>query len=229
MGAVKSKSPKRATKRKVARHKVRDSIEKMILEERIKPGEKIVQLQLSRMFNVSLGMIREALFELQRSGLIEAFDNRGIFVRKIDPETIREFCTVRELFEGLAARECCGKLKPQDATDLLRMVDEVYRLAISGRQAEKAAVDREFHSRIVQISGNRLLVGMSQQYRVLGKIVGTSTDPQETRDSHIEIIKAIESEDPLKAEFAAREHVRRVLHVIEEKLRTGARDLQWLT
>lgn len=229
MAAVKPKAPKPAPGRKVARHKVRDAIEKMILEGRIKPGEKIVQLQLSRMFDVSLGMIREALFELQRSGLIEAFDNRGIFVRKLDPQTIREFYIVRELFEGLAARECCGKLKPKDAAELRQMVEQVFQFANAGRQAEKVALDRDFHSRIVQISQNRLLIAMSQQYRVLGKIVGASTDPKGTRDSHLAIIKAIESGDPLKAEAAAREHVRRVMHVVEQKIASGGADLQWLT
>lgn len=229
MAAIKQKEPKPVAGRKVARHKVRDAIETMILEGRIRPGEKIVQLQLSRMFDVSLGMIREALFELQRSGLIEAFDNRGIFVRRLDPQTIREFYTVRELFEGLAARECCGRLKPKEAGELRAMVKEVYQLAIAGRQAEKVKLDRDFHSRIVKISGNRLLVTMSQQYRVLGKIVGASTDPKGTRDSHLAIIDAIESGDPLKAEFAAREHVRRVLGVVEEKLASGAADLQWVT
>jgi DNA-binding GntR family transcriptional regulator len=229
MAAVKQKVPKPVAGRKVARHKVRDAIETMILEGRIRPGDKIVQLQLSRMFDVSLGMIREALFELQRSGLIEAFDNRGIFVRKLDPQTIREFYTVRELFEGLAARECCGRLKPKDADELREMVKEVYRLAVAGRQAEKVKLDRDFHSRIVKISGNRLLVTMSQQYRVLGKIVGASTDPKGTRDSHLAIIDAIESGDRFKAEFTAREHIRRVLSVVEEKLANGAADLQWLT
>jgi DNA-binding GntR family transcriptional regulator len=53
------------------------------------------------MFDVSLGMVREALFELQRSGLIETVDNLGMFVRKIDAEMIREFYTARELFKAL--------------------------------------------------------------------------------------------------------------------------------
>src|SRR5215203_1534207 len=62
-----SPQPRAKSTRKVARHKVRDSIEQLILEGRIRPGEKLVQLQLARMFDVSLGMIREALFELQGS------------------------------------------------------------------------------------------------------------------------------------------------------------------
>ncbi len=64
------------------------------------------------MFNVSLGMVRESLFELQGSGLIETIDNRGVFVRRLDEQVISEFYTIRELFEGLAARDCCGHLKP---------------------------------------------------------------------------------------------------------------------
>jgi DNA-binding GntR family transcriptional regulator len=224
-GPTRAKSEKGL--RKVARHKVRDGIEQLILEGRIRPGEKLVQLQLSRMFDVSLGMIREALFELQGSGLIESFDNRGIFVRNLDAAAVREFYTVRELFEGLAARECCGKLKPKHAAELRKLANDIYELAIGGNQREKMLRDREFHTRIVQLSENQLLKSMSQQYRVLSKIVSTNTDPKQTRAGHLAIVNAIEDGDELRAERVARQHIRRVLKVIERKLATGGQDLVW--
>jgi DNA-binding GntR family transcriptional regulator len=227
MASKGSTSTKPKAARKVARHKVRDGIEQLILEGRIRPGEKLVQLQLARMFDVSLGMIREALFELQGSGLIQSFDNRGIFVRQLDVAAVREFYTVRELFEGLAARECCGHLKPKHAAELRRMANEIFELASSGKQREKMLLDREFHARIVQLSENQLLIGMSQQYRVLSKIVGASTDPKQTRAGHLAIINAIENGDRIRAERLARQHVCRVQKVIEQKLAAGGEDLVW--
>lgn len=229
MNARMTSIPRRpAAARKLARHKVRDAIEAMILEGRIRPGEKIVQLQLSRMFDVSLAVIREALFELQRSGLVEAVDNLGMFVRELDAQAVREFYTARELFEGLAARECCGRLKPEHASELRELAEEVYQAAIADRQQEKAALDRKFHSRIVEISGNRLLVGMGQQYRVLGKMVGARYNPEETRARHLAIVDAIESGDPEIAERVAREDIRAGRRVVEEKLSQKAADVYWL-
>jgi DNA-binding GntR family transcriptional regulator len=200
----------------------------MILEGRIRPGEKLIQLQLSRLFDVSLGMIREALFELQASGLIEAFDNRGIFVRKLDLAAIREFYTVRELFEGLAARECCGRLKSKDATKLRCIAQEIYDHALAENHREKSQQDRYFHQVIVESCGNRLLVAMQQQYRVLSKILGANTDPKSTLSGHLAIVDAIETGSREKAERSARKHVRAVLSVIERKLAAGSPDVLWM-
>jgi DNA-binding GntR family transcriptional regulator len=215
--------------RKVARHKVRDAIEKLILEGRIRPGEKLVQLQLSRMFDVSLGMVREALFELQRSGLIEAIDNLGMFVRKLDADMIREFYTARELFEGLAARECCGRLTSEQAAELRGLADQIYETAANGREQEKATCVRKFHSRMVEISGNRLLVSLGHQYRVLGKVVGAVCDPADNRDRHLAIVDAIERGDPDEAEHVVRKAIRSARKIVEEKLASGSPDVYWLT
>jgi DNA-binding GntR family transcriptional regulator len=229
-GAVSVKKPiaKRAS-RKVARHKVRDAIERMILEGRIRPGEKIVQLQLSRMFDVSLGMIREALFELQRSGLVEAIDNLGIYVRKLDADMIREFYTARELFEGIAARECCGRLTKEQAAELRDLAEQIYKSGTGGQEQEKAAITRTFHSRIVEISGNRLLISLGHQYRVFGKVVGAACDPGESRNRHLAIVDAIERGNPDEAERVVRDAIRSGRKIVEEKLASGDQDVYWLT
>ena len=100
---VKSKRAPRA--RRIARHRVRNSIEHMIVNGRFRPGEKLVQLQLSRQFGVSLGMVREALFELEGLGLVESFDNLGVRVRSLDAQAMHELYVLREVFDGVAARQ----------------------------------------------------------------------------------------------------------------------------
>jgi DNA-binding GntR family transcriptional regulator len=146
----------------------------------------------------------------------------------VDADAVREFYAAREMFEGLVARECCGRLMPEQAAELRELAEQVYQVAMADRQQEKAALDQRFHSRIVEISGNRLLISMGHRYRVLGKVMGAKCDPSETRSRHLAIVDAIESGDPDLAERVAREDTRSGRRIIEEKLAKGSTDVYWV-
>ncbi len=205
---VAKKSPRSGSARKIARHRVRNTIEQMIANGRFRPGEKLVQLQLSRQFGCSLGMVREALFELEGLGLVESFDNRGVQVRSLDAQAIHELQVLREVFDGVAARECCGKMKERDAQDLRELAQRIYDLSVAGEFEEKNLLDRQFHLRIAELSNNRLLSDLSRQHQVLGKVWGQTINAERTLREHVAIIDAILKADPDKAEALAREHLR---------------------
>jgi DNA-binding GntR family transcriptional regulator len=201
------KSGRATGTRRIARHRVRNAIERMIVDGRFRPGEKLVQLQLSRQFGVSLGMVREALFELEGLGLVESFDNLGVRVRSVDAQLLHELQVLREVFDGVAARECCGKLKEEDAAQLREMAQQVYVLSVAGEYQEKNLLDRQLHLRIAELSGNRLLAALARQHQVLGKTWGGTKNAKDTLDGHLAIIDAIMAGDADKAEQAAREHL----------------------
>ena len=104
--AAKSDSQPR---RVVVRHEVRDGVQRLIVNGRQKPGSKLVQQKLAKQFGVAQGVIREALLELQVCGLVEAIDNRGMFVSPIDAQKLLDAFEIREVHEGLAARLCCTR------------------------------------------------------------------------------------------------------------------------
>jgi DNA-binding GntR family transcriptional regulator len=216
--------------RTVIRHRVRDAIAQMITDGRFRPGEKLVQLRLARHFGVSLGVVREALFELRGLGLVETVDNHGVLVRKLDLTRIREFHAVREVFDGLAARECCGRLTAADAAELHHMAEEIYTLALTGRDPERTAMDRKFHLRLAELSGNQTLVSLVQQHLVLGKVLGLNYEPERTRAVHLAIVDTIRRGDAVEAERLAREHVGVALHAIEAAIAAGREEkLTWVT
>src|ERR1051325_2007693 len=85
----------------LSRHVVRDRLVTAILGGRHKPGEKLRQQKLADELGVAQSAVREALIELQASGLIKAIDNRGMFVNALSPEHVLEALEVRERVEGL--------------------------------------------------------------------------------------------------------------------------------
>jgi DNA-binding GntR family transcriptional regulator len=216
--------------RKVGRHRIRKTIERMIVEGQFRPGEKLVQSQLAKKFGVSQGLIREALFELKESGLVETADNFGMFVRTLDARGIHELLVIREVFDAVAARECCGRMTPAAAAKLRAMSAKQYELAIAGHQKEQVALDRQFHLELIKLTDNRIMQMWAKQHHIVGKIMGNAqlVAPEGTHRGHLAIIDAILAGDRDLAEKAAREHIR-VSWPIFEAAATDPNAILWLT
>ncbi len=226
-GGPRTRAPVR---RKVARHEIRHVLRQRIFDGECRPGSKLIQQQLAKNFGVSMGVIREALLELQAWGLVETHDNRGIFVCDWNLERVLESYDVREVLEGLAARQCCGRLTDEAFARLHDMVDEIYRLAEAGEWDRNAKRDREFHQRIVELSASRTLLRLTDNYRFVGKViwVGRPGSADETREGHRQIIEFIRLNQPVDAERAAREHVARGRRQIQELASDGKFNPHWL-
>jgi DNA-binding GntR family transcriptional regulator len=216
--------------RKVGRHRIRKAIEHMILDGQFRPGEKLAQPRLAKKFGVSQGLIREALFELKEYGLVETADNRGMYVRTLDARGIHEMLVIREVFDGVTARECCGRLTEAAANKLRNMADEIFNLAVAGKQLQQLVLDRQFHLELVKITGNNILQMWAKRHYIVGKTVGSATPvaPEETRCVHRAIIDAILAGDGVEAERLAREHIRIAWKTMEAAVAAGPDALLWI-
>ena len=76
-------------------------------------GTWLRQETLAKRFGVSRQPIREALRQLQASGMVEVFPNRGAVVRGPSPREIVEAYLVRSELEGLAAELATARLTPE--------------------------------------------------------------------------------------------------------------------
>jgi len=77
-------------KTRVARHHVREEIQRRILSGESKPGERLSQQSLAKELGVAQGAVRESLLELQWLGLVESVDHLGVFVGDLDASRISE-------------------------------------------------------------------------------------------------------------------------------------------
>ncbi len=213
---------------RLARHRVRSEIQRLILCGEFRPGQRLVQQELAARFHVAQSVVRESLLELQFCGLVRAVDNLGMFVAGLDPHTLLAAYEIREVFEGLAARLCCQHASRADLAMLAQMAREAYRQGQEGNLEVMSGLDRRFHFRIIEISQNPLLVRLTDGYRLLGMFVRASRDIRQVRDDHLQIIKAIEANRPAAAERLARQHVRAARAAVEKQLRRGQFVPQWV-
>src|ERR1700734_3507995 len=88
-----------APKGKCTRRRIRDALVARILDGTYPAGTRLKELTLAREFNVSQSPIREALRELEGTGLVTSERYRGTRVRGADSVEMRESYELRLMME----------------------------------------------------------------------------------------------------------------------------------
>lgn len=111
---------------------IADSLEQLVFQGEYEDGERLDEIKLAELFQVSRTPVREALQRLVLSGMAEQIPRRGVFVRQPGPVELLE------MFETMAELEAaCGRFAAARMTD-----DGIIRLAKANERC-KAAVERE--------------------------------------------------------------------------------------
>jgi DNA-binding GntR family transcriptional regulator len=77
------------------------------------------------------------------------------------------------------------------------------------------------HARITELSGNRMLARLADNYVVLGKVVRARRDPKIVHQEHLEILRAIESGNEDDAERLMRAHIRAAREAVAQIIESG--------
>jgi len=148
-----------ALKRVCMRDHIRDVLVGRILDGTYPAGTQLKELYLAREFDVSQAPIREALRELEGSGLVTSERFRGTRVRGADFKEMRESYELRRMLE-MRAVELGAPYSPallQDLAECLRAMEA----AVKSNDLE-SYIDHalRFHRRLVENSGNRAFLSV---------------------------------------------------------------------
>ncbi|MFN3938857.1 MAG: GntR family transcriptional regulator [Gemmobacter sp.] len=91
---------------------VHDTLRRMIRAQVFEPGERMVEEDLARRLAVSRTPVREALFRLQASGLVEQVDGRFVVLR-LALRDIQEIFEIRRLLEPAAVAAVATATTPE--------------------------------------------------------------------------------------------------------------------
>jgi DNA-binding GntR family transcriptional regulator len=161
----------KAVKRVCMRDHIRDILVGRILDGTYPAGTQLKELYLAREFDVSQAPIREALRELEGSGLVSSERFRGTRVRGADFAEMRESYELRTMLE-MRSVVLAAPYKPDLLADLagyLREMDVSVKADDSEGYIDNAL---RFHRRLVESSGNRtfLAVWDSLLWDIRGRI-----------------------------------------------------------
>ena len=111
-------------------------IEEAIVSGELIPGSVLRQEQLSDRFGVSRTPVREALRRLAALGLVSFEPNRGVRVRTLSRDDLREAFLVRAELEALVTEEAARKMTPATLEELEECEKRFARLTREVRSHE---------------------------------------------------------------------------------------------
>lgn len=144
-------------KRVSLRHRIVEVIRKAITSGDLKPGDRIVELQLAKQLGVGNTAVREALFELEGAGLVTRIPHKGSFITKMTFQDARDIFRVRTELESLAVELAVEHASSTDLDMLQGFVDAMKAAAETSDIERFYQNDLEFHRALWQLSRNRYL------------------------------------------------------------------------
>ncbi|AKS47282.1 transcriptional regulator, GntR family [Octadecabacter temperatus] len=207
-------------------------IEQLILRGILRPGERLPsERELSERLGVSRPSLREALAELQDSGLLTSRAGSGVFVGDVlgsafsetlvrlftnHEEAVFDYIAFRRDMEGLAAERAATLGTDTD----LKVINTIFKKMEAAHNkrnpTEEASLDADFHLSIIEASHNVIMLHMMRSmYQLLREGVFYNRQimfkQRTTRDmlldQHRAINDALQARDPEAARAAVEAHL----------------------
>lgn len=183
-----------------------------IISGLVQPGTLLAESAVARDLGVSRVPVREALFELERDGLVHFSGSGRAYVTELSPKDFEELFGLRLLLEPAAARLAAPALR-DSAEALQKNIAAMRKVS----ETEVTRLDLDFHEIILEASGNRRLLKVWRSLRCelelwLGGLqrirqIQTRDLRRQTILSHQKLIEFFQTESPAACEREARQHI----------------------
>lgn len=191
---------------------VAERLRQRIFAHELPPGTWIDEQALAEDYGISRTPLREALKVLASEGLVTLKPRRGCYVTELSASDIQEIFSIISMLEGRCAFEATEKASPAAIARLQAIQDTLEKAAASGDIPTYFQANQEFHLELWQMSGNRWLLQVIQDLRKVLKLTryqSLSLDGrlQKSMEEHQELLAAISSKNPAKAEQLMKQHL----------------------
>jgi DNA-binding GntR family transcriptional regulator len=197
---------------------IADALREAILHGEYRPGQRIIQEQLSAKFGGSRIPVREAMRALESEGLVRMVANTGAWVASLTPAECSEVYQTRERLEPLLLRQNAEAL----TTDLIAQLDDLaHRMERAQDVEEFLELDRQFHLSMYRSASTYILGELverlwntTQPYRRAYTQVMGQDNRQTSHNEHHLMVTALREGDLDAAEGVLALHIRRTrLHL----------------
>ncbi|MFS8035802.1 GntR family transcriptional regulator [Xanthobacter sp. AM11] len=188
-----------------------------LIKERIircvfRPGEALSEAQVAAGLRLGRTPVRQAFDRLMRDGLVEVLPRKGIIVRPITEDEVRDMADVRLLNEGFCARLAAERADPEHLAALTENVRRGGIAAAEGNVTVLMSLDREFHATISSAARNAVLGDIlrnlhERAQRVWFVSLRDAGHHRRVVEEHAAIADALARRDGPAAEAATQAHI----------------------
>jgi DNA-binding GntR family transcriptional regulator len=205
--------------------RVYDIVKSMAITYRLRPGERINEVELARELTVSRTPLREALNRLVTEGFLTTRLNKGFFARRLDANEVFHLYEFRSAVEAAVAAIACERVTEQELDEL-----QAFVVASKDKKGDILAtqllrLDEEFHERLARATHNdefvRAIRAINARIHFVRWIDMQSGRRRHTQNEHLQIVHALRKRDADTAARLMRHHISRRLDQIVEVIRAG--------
>lgn len=197
------------------RRRASDVLRSAIVNGRLRPGDRLKEVELAEQLGISRAPVREALRQLEHEGLVASLPYRATEVVGVSQEEIEEVLVpIRLTLESFAFRKALPELTDGDFTALEALIQRMR----SGDLDELAEADVRFHELVIERSGQPhcLQVWRSIEPRVRAyfrRDAPAHTDAEEVAAEHDELLQALRDRDEVLVLATLERHINNYLEV----------------
>lgn len=211
--------------RDIVFHKLREAI----LQGQLRPGERLMELQLASQLGVSRTPIREAIRKLENEGLAVTVPRKGAHVAGMTEKDMEDVLEIREALDELAVQTACDKITRGQLAELTNTMEKFETAIHQGDLKKIAEYDVEFHDIIYEAADNPKLATVlnnlrEQIYRYRYEYLKDENNYPALIHEHMEILAALKQRDKEAVKNIMRKHIRHQVEAVKDKIRTQTMD-----
>ncbi|MFC3124781.1 GntR family transcriptional regulator [Pseudoroseomonas globiformis] len=175
-------------------------LEEDIVFGRLLPRERLIEEDLVERFASTRHVIRQALTDLERAGLIDRIPNRGAQVKAYTAEEVQQLYALREMLEVQAAQLIPLPVQADLLAALAALQDQHDEAVAQGDARAVFRADIAFHRALYALCGNIFLTetidALGQRAQVIRyATLRSRTSMEQARDQHHGMLQALRQAD----------------------------------
>ncbi len=189
-----------------------NTLREAIIAGELKPGERLMEVQLAERMGVSRTPVREAIRKLELEGWVNMIARKGAQVTGLSVKDIMDVLEVRASMDALATALSAARIKDDELKELKNIYAQFSNYMEKENLSGLIKKDVEFHEIIYRSSRNDKLIQIVsnlreqvQRFRVI--YLKDYSSPKDIVKEHLEIIEAISTRDEERASKVAKKHI----------------------
>ena len=193
-----------------------NTLRQAILRGELKPGERLMEIQLANKLGVSR--------KLELEGLVLMIPRKGAEVAEITEKNLRDVLEVRCALEELAVQLACDRMDEEGIKAMKEASAEFCNTLDSDDITRIAQADVAFHDIIYAATDNRRLIQLlnnlrEQMYRYRIEYLKKKECYPQLLEEHQTIIDSIESRDKDRATQITGQHIKNQAEAVVDTIR----------
>ncbi|MGE5380198.1 MAG: GntR family transcriptional regulator [Methylocystaceae bacterium] len=216
--------PVRLDTYKPLREVVFETLREAIISGILKPGERMMEIQLAEELGVSRTPVREAIRKLELEGFVVMIPRKGAYVSDISFKDINDIFEIRGSLEMLAAGLACERITDDELEKLEWLLVQKWECIEKNDLETMVENDTLFHEALYRASRNdrmwQIVSNLREQIqRFRTTSLGSPGRMKEAWEEHKDLVEAISDRNISLAQELAARHIDNAENRLLETLR----------